>query len=84
MINKDFKIDFINKNISYITKGRSKTYSVKEFYSFIQDVFDEPQNMKYDIPIEAISKTEFKLINGWNMEEKAKKQLKGGTLITKP
>jgi hypothetical protein len=38
--------------------------------------------MRYDIPIEAIGKDEFKLINGWTIDEKALKFLKGGVLKT--
>jgi len=80
MIEKDFKIDFKNKKISLRPKGNEEDYQVKELYSYLQDIFDEPGNMKYDIPIEAKSKNEFVLVNGWTIDEKALKHLKGGTL----
>ncbi len=80
MIAEDFKIDFENKKISYRPKGSKRVYTVNELYSYLQDTFDEPQNMKYDIPIEAKSKTKYFLINGWTIDEEGMKQLKGGTL----
>ncbi len=82
MITDDFKIDFENKKIRYNPKGSKKKYTVNELYSFLQDLFDEPENMKYDIPIKAKSKTEYLLVNGWTIDGKAKKHLKGGTLKT--
>jgi len=69
MISKDFKIDFVEKRIYHNPKGSKKIYTVNELYSFLQDAFDEPDNMDDDIPILAKSKTEFLLINGWVMGE---------------
>ncbi|MBA4386257.1 MAG: hypothetical protein C0410_16105 [Anaerolinea sp.] len=79
MIKDDFKIDFEKKEISYIGKNK-KVYSVKELYLLLQDTFDEPENMKYDIPIEAKSKTKYFLINGWTMDKKSLRYLKEGTI----
>lgn len=73
-------MDFEKKKIIYKGSGK-KIYSVIELYSFLQDTFDEPENMKYKIPIEAKSKTEFSLINGWTIDEKALKHLKEGSLV---
>lgn len=81
MIKDDFKINPEEKIIEFNSKGPGKTYSVKEFYSYIMDVFDEPEYMRFDIPIEAESKNRFILINDWRIDKKAKKLLKG-TLIT--
>ena len=76
MINHDFKIDFENKKISY--QGKSgQTYTVTELYSFLMDIFDEPENMQYEIPIIAHSKTSFELINGRTIDKKSLKHLKG-------
>jgi len=80
MIEKDFKIDFKNKKISLKPKGGGQDYSVRELYSFLMDLLDEPENMKYDVPIESTGKDDFALINGWTIDEKALKHLKGGTL----
>ena len=75
MIEKDFKIDFKNKKISF--KGKDKVYTAHDLYSFLMDTFDEPGNMKYDVPIEATGKDKFVLVNGWTIDEKARKRLKG-------
>lgn len=76
-IAEDFKIDFENKKISYDLKGSKKKYTVNELYSFLQDTFDEPEYMKYDIPMEAVGKGKFRLVGGWTIDEKALKHLKG-------
>lgn len=80
MIAKDFKIDFLNKKIYYDPNGSQTVYTVNEFYSYLQDTFDEPENMRYEIPIKAKSKSEYFLVNGWTIDEEGMKYLKGGTL----
>lgn len=75
-----FSVDFNNKKISFVSS--SETFSAKELYSFLQDTFDEPENMKYDIPIIAKSKTEFALINGWSIDPESLKHLNGGVITT--
>lgn len=81
MIAKDFKIDFINKRISYNPKGSGAVYTVNELYSYLQTLFARRENMRYEIPIEAKSKTECFLINGWTINKKAMKHLKEGSLV---
>ena len=81
MIKEDFVIDFKNKKISYNLKGSGTIHTVRELYSVIQDLLDDPTNMIYDTPIVAKSPTEFKLINGWKIEKEAKKHLKEGKII---
>jgi len=78
MIEKDLKIEFKNKKI--MIKGKGSTHTVQELYAFLMDTFDEPENMKYDIPMESIAKGKFRLINGWAIDEEARKRLKGGIL----
>jgi len=87
MIADDFKIDFENKKIFHNLAGSETIYTVNELYSFLQDAFDEPVNMQYEIPIKAKSqpkadpplaeKTKYLLINGWTIDEKSLKYLKG-------
>jgi len=81
MIEIDFEIDFKKRLISYNPQGSRKVYSINEFYSFLQETFAKPQNMNYEIPIEAGSKTKYSLAGGWTMGEKALKHLKGGNLV---
>lgn len=76
MTKKDLMIDFDKKIIGLNIKG-DKRYDVKELYSILMDLFDEPENMKYEIPIEASEKASFKMVNGWKLDKKAKKQLFG-------
>lgn len=80
MIKDDFEINPEKKVIRFNSKGSGKTYSVRELYSYLMDAFDEPENMKYDIPIVAKSKDEFELINGWTIDKNSLKYLKGGSL----
>ena len=81
MIEQDFIIDFQNRKIGYNPRGSGNTYSTNEFYSFLQEIFARPQNMNYEIPIEAGSKTRYSLSNGWVIDEKSMKHLKGGNLM---
>ena len=80
MIANDFKIDFNNKIISFNPLGSETIYTVNQLYSFLQDTFDEPGSMTYEIPIKAKSKRKYFLINGWTIDEEGIKPLKGGTL----
>lgn len=77
MIGKTFKIDLKNKKILLKSKKVNKIYSINELYSYLMDLFDEPEYMRYDIPIEATRNGKFKLINGWRIDKKAKKYLEG-------
>lgn len=80
MIKNDFKIDFEKKKIVYIGKGK-KIFSVNELYSFLQDIFDEPENMRYEIPMKAITKDKFELINGWTIDEEGLKYINGKIFV---
>lgn len=89
MIAKDFKIDFEKKIISHNPKGSQAKHTVNELYSYLQNIFDEPKYMKYEIPIEAKpgsdrhpakSKTKYFLINGWSIDDEAMGYLTEGTL----
>ena len=82
MISKDFKIDFVEKLIYYNPKGSKKNYSVNELYSYLQDTFDEPDAMDDDIPIKAISKTKYILVNGWTIDDEGLKHLQDSSLLT--
>jgi len=81
VIEKDFEIDFQNRKIIYKPGTGGKVYTINEFYSFLQEVFSQPQNMDDDIPIEAGSKRKYSLVNGWTMDKEAMGHLKGGSLI---
>jgi hypothetical protein len=77
---KNFIVDPEKKEIKLNSKTKAKTFTVQEFYSYLMDLFDEPEYMRYDVPIEAKSKSEFKIINSWKVDSTILKHLKGGTL----
>lgn len=83
MIKKDFIIDLEKKLIYHSKLGSTTIYSVQKLYAYLQDMFDEPENMKFEIPIQAVSKTKFILKNGWKIEKKSFKYLKNGTITFK-
>ena len=80
MIADDFKIDFTNKRIYYSQDGSGKVYTINELYSYLQDTFDELENMQYEIPMKAGSSAKYTLINGWIIDQESKKFLKTGIL----
>lgn len=51
MIKEDFKVDLVEKRIYHNPQGSKKIYTVEEFYTFLQDTFDELDAMDDDIPI---------------------------------
>jgi len=63
---KNIKIDLDKKQIKV-----NSEMDVKTLYSEIMDIFDEPEYMRYDIPIESLSDSKFKLINGWSLDKKS-------------
>lgn len=65
-IAEDWTIDFINKTIRH-TSGTT-VYSGVEFYSYLMDVFDEPGNLTYEIPLQSNSPTSFTMLNGWSLD----------------
>jgi hypothetical protein len=81
MVKDDFKIDFKNKKIFYNPEGSGEVYTVNELYSWLQHFFAKRDNMPYQIPILAMTKTEYFLVNGWTIDEKARKYLKEGILV---
>lgn len=66
-IGDDFTIDYTNKRI-YHSAGTT-IYSVNALYSYLQNTFDELDQMDDPIPMSAQTPTEYTLINGWFMNE---------------
>ena len=56
--------------------------SVNALYSYLQDTFDELNQMDDDIPMSAQTPTDYTLINGWFIDEKSIQCLKGGAITT--
>ena len=83
----DFTIDYVNKLIRY--DGAETTphpladlLSVNALYSFLQDTFDELNQMDNPVPMSAQTPTAYTLINGWYIDEMSVQTLKGGAIQT--
>ncbi len=83
----DFTVDYVNKLIRYDGSETppyllSEMLSVNALYSYLQDTFDELNQMDDDIPMSAQTPTDYTLINGWFIDEKSIQCLKGGAITT--
>jgi len=82
----DFTVNFITKNIAtsqtYVDGVPPLIYSMNEFYSFLQDLFDEPANMDIEVPMSAQTPNEYTMINAWFIDDETVKSLFGGSLTT--
>jgi len=83
----DFTIDYVNKIIRYDgaetpPHPKADMLSVNALYSFLQDTFDELDQMDNPVPMSAQTPTDYTLINGWFIDEKTIQTLKGGAIQT--
>ena len=76
-MSKNLTLDFKNKVISYRQSAKAKTLTAQQLYSLLMNEFDEPENMKYEIPIKANSRKDFELINGWTIDKTSLKFTQG-------
>lgn len=67
-ISDDFSIDYTYKRIRHSITATT-VWSVNALYSYLQDTFDEIDQMDDPIPMSAQTPTEYTLINGWFMSE---------------
>jgi len=67
-IQDDFTIHPDSKAIRHIST-QSTVYSAVAFYSYLQDVFDEPGFLSYEIPIRFNTPTSFTMLNGWFLDD---------------
>jgi len=61
---------------------KTATYLTRGLYSFLQDTFDESDQMDDAVPMQAQTPTEFTMINGWYVDEQSTKFLTGGAIAT--
>jgi len=78
----DFSIDYNNQIVYYETPGSGDIYTVRQLYSYLQDTFDELDQLDDTIPMSAQTPTNYTLINGWFMDDRSYRVLKGGAIIT--
>jgi len=67
-IQNDFIINPDTKVIRHIPT-KSTVYSAVAFYSYLQDTFDEPGFLSYQIPIRFNTPTSFTMVNGWFLDD---------------
>jgi len=67
-IQDDFTINPDTKVIRHDTT-KSTVYSAVAFYSFLQDAFDEPGFLSYEIPVRFNTPTSFTMLNGWFLDD---------------
>lgn len=79
-ISNNFTIDYVNKRITH--SSGSTWYTVNELYSYLQDTFDDLDQMDDPIPMSAQTPTDYTLINGWFMDDASFQYLKGGAIQT--
>ena len=82
-IDADFTIDYVNKRIRRAdSPGSTDVYLVNDLYSWLQNVFDDLDQMDDDVPMSAQTPTEYTLVNGWIVLEECIPFLKQGAIQT--
>ncbi len=82
-IYNNFAIDYINKRIYHNPadpSASSDVYSVNQLYSWLQDVFDDLDQMDDYIPMTAQTPTAYTLVNGWFIDDDSTNYLDGGAI----
>jgi len=85
-IQDDFVIDYVDRKITYSTTfvhdRPPNIYTVNELYSWLQDTFDEPDQMDDPVPMSAQTPTQYTIINKWFVDDNSMKALYGGSIQT--
>ena len=85
-IQDDFTVDFVDRKITYSTAfvddRPPNIYTMNELYSFLQDLFDEPDQMDDPIPMSAQTPTQYTILYPWFIDDNSVKALYGGSLQT--
>lgn len=76
-----FTIDYVNQKI-YNNQTYTDIFTVNALYSYLQETFDELDQMDDAVPMSAQTPTEYTLINGWYVDDDSFKYLKGGAVKT--
>jgi hypothetical protein len=77
----DFTVDTTNKLIKYIN-GSGTIFTVKELYTYVLDYVDEESTIQHQVPMSAQTPSEYKLINGWFIDDASTQKLSGGAITT--
>jgi len=79
-IGDDFTIDYTDKKVTH--SSGTDVYSVNALYSYLQDTFDELNQMDDEVPMSAQTPTEYTMINGWFIDDTSTQYLNGGAIKT--
>lgn len=66
-IQDDFSVYPDSKVIRYVGNN-DNVYTVQAFYSYLQNLFDEPGYMSYEKPIKYNTPTSYTMLNGWFLD----------------
>lgn len=85
-IQDDWTIDYVDQKITYtggFTADRPDSiYTMNEYYSWLQDTFDEPNQMDDPVPMSAQTPTQYTMLYPWFVDNESVKALYGGSLQT--
>jgi hypothetical protein len=84
-INTDLLIDYNNKIIyeaNAFVPGTDTAYSGNALYSYLQDTFDELDQMDDDVPMSAQTPNAYSMINGWHLTRGAIEWLDDASIET--
>jgi len=79
----NFAIDYVTKRIYHNPADPSASddvYSVNQLYSWLQDVFDDLDQMDDYVPMTAQTPTAYTLVNGWFIDDASTNYLNGGAI----
>lgn len=76
----DWTIDYANKTVKH-TSG-STIYSVNALYTYLQDDFDELNQLDDSVPMSAQTPTQYTMINGWFLSPDSIPYLDSGSIAT--
>lgn len=79
-IGDDFTIDYVNRRVTHT--ANTTIYTVNALYSYLQDTFDELDQLDDTIPMSAQTPNAYTLTNGWFMDDTSFQFLKEGAIQT--
>jgi len=84
ILSGDFTVYYKSENNQkrIVYTGAGTTYTVRQLYSALQDLFDELNQMDDQVPMTAQTPTEFTLVNGWFIDDVSTQYLYGGAITT--
>lgn len=80
ILSGDFLVETDRRLIRWV--GRlTGTRTLNELYSALRDLFDNPEYMDESVPMLAIDRDTYQMINGWTIDDSTFGHLTSGTLL---